>query len=406
MAIETMASADGARPRHWRSWPRSTSERLAELMKACREIEVNVLAVEASSLATWRAWAGPGVQARLVCAGIQAALLAGRDDKLLFCRTIEVPIQVPELQDTIARAASVLACEAFPSITVRGSTRRPPASSRKTWASSSPLRRSRCRMRPQSDWPRRARSWPISPRPKSACCARSATSARWASRWPRLRGAGAGRRRPGEPEDRHLETQKKGLKARREIVRPTRQPSTRSAPARPRPGERVRSSCRRDPATACPRCSALIAASAGDGDLARDGQGARPGVDAPKTDDAQGARSGAGQLESASAAWPAAASGAPFAEKLLAPGPSRTSASRPASACCSATASKANASASTHRRRPLMKPPARIAIMAVALVIASAGTLYPIRARCARRRPRSGCSRPTWAATRVSTKSS
>jgi hypothetical protein len=95
-------------------------ERLAELMKACREIEINVMAVEAAALATWRAWTGEGVHVRLVCSGSQAALLAGQDAKLLFCRTIEMPIQVHELQATIARAASVLACEAFPTITVAG----------------------------------------------------------------------------------------------------------------------------------------------------------------------------------------------------------------------------------------------------------------------------------------------
>lgn len=120
MAIETMPAAEGAAPSALAIMAAVNKERLAELMKACREIEVNVLAVEAAALATWRAWAGQGVQVRLVCSGTQAALLAGHDSKLLFCRTIEVPIQAPELQATIARAASVLACEAFPSITVTG----------------------------------------------------------------------------------------------------------------------------------------------------------------------------------------------------------------------------------------------------------------------------------------------
>jgi len=120
MATETMPVSDGAMPSALAIMAAINKDRLAEVMKACHEIEVNVLAVEAAALATWRAWSGTGVQCRLVCSGSQAALLAGQDDKLLFCRTIEVPIHASELQATIARAAAVLACEAFPSITVTG----------------------------------------------------------------------------------------------------------------------------------------------------------------------------------------------------------------------------------------------------------------------------------------------
>jgi len=120
MATETMPVSDGAMPSALAIMAAINKDRLAEVMKACHEIEVNVMAVEAAALATWRAWSGTGVQARLVCSGSQAALLAGQDDKLLFCRTIEVPIHAPELQATIARAASVLACEGFASITATG----------------------------------------------------------------------------------------------------------------------------------------------------------------------------------------------------------------------------------------------------------------------------------------------
>ena len=120
MCIETLPAAEGTTPAPLAIMAAINKERLADVMKACHEIELNVLAVEAAALATWRAWPGQGVQVRLVCSGPQAALLAGHDGKLLFCRTIEVPIQAPELQATVARAASVLACEGFPAITATG----------------------------------------------------------------------------------------------------------------------------------------------------------------------------------------------------------------------------------------------------------------------------------------------
>jgi len=120
VAIESLPPAEGVTPSPLAIMAAINKERLADLMKACHEIELNVLAVEAAALATWRAWTGQGVHVRLVCSGPQAALLAGHDGKLLFCRTIEVPIQTPELQATVARAASVLACEAFSTITVTG----------------------------------------------------------------------------------------------------------------------------------------------------------------------------------------------------------------------------------------------------------------------------------------------
>lgn len=120
MAIETLPGSEGVTPSPLAIMAAINKERLAELMKACHEIELNVLAVEAAALATWRAWSGQGVHVRLVCSGPQAALLAGHDAKLLFCRTIEVPIQTPELQATVARAASVLSCEGFSTITVTG----------------------------------------------------------------------------------------------------------------------------------------------------------------------------------------------------------------------------------------------------------------------------------------------
>ncbi|HZL99871.1 MAG TPA: hypothetical protein VFD43_06430 [Planctomycetota bacterium] len=120
VAVETMPATEGASPPALAIMAALNKERLAEVMKACHEIEVNVLAVEAATLATWRAWSGQGVQVRLVCSSTQAVLLAGQDSKLLFCRAIEMPIQVAELQATLARVATVLSCEGFQQITVAG----------------------------------------------------------------------------------------------------------------------------------------------------------------------------------------------------------------------------------------------------------------------------------------------
>jgi len=120
LTVETMPAAEGATPQALAIMAALNKDRLAELMKACHEIELNVLAVESATLATWRAWTSAGVHLRLVCSATQAVLLAGQDSKLLFCRAIEMPIQVSELQATLARVAAVLGCEGFAEITVTG----------------------------------------------------------------------------------------------------------------------------------------------------------------------------------------------------------------------------------------------------------------------------------------------
>ncbi len=95
-------------------------ERLVEMMKACRESELNVQGVESAALAAWRAWSGEGLQVRLVRSGGHDLVLAGTDDKLQFCRIIDAPVAAPELRATIGRAASLLGAESFPALTVVG----------------------------------------------------------------------------------------------------------------------------------------------------------------------------------------------------------------------------------------------------------------------------------------------
>jgi hypothetical protein len=95
-------------------------ERLMELMQLCRDVELDVQAVEAAALAAWRAWAGTGLQVRLVRSGNHDLVLAGNDTKLLFCRIIDAPVPSPELRATVGRAASLLGTEGFPCLATAG----------------------------------------------------------------------------------------------------------------------------------------------------------------------------------------------------------------------------------------------------------------------------------------------
>jgi hypothetical protein len=95
-------------------------QRLADLMKACRESELNVVAVEAAALAAWRAWRGKGTQCRLVVSGRSAAVLAGLDETLQFCRILETPIQAEELQATLVRVSTLLGVEPITTLQAAG----------------------------------------------------------------------------------------------------------------------------------------------------------------------------------------------------------------------------------------------------------------------------------------------
>ncbi|MHC4844834.1 MAG: hypothetical protein ACYTCU_01595 [Planctomycetota bacterium] len=95
-------------------------ERLGEAMKACREIELEVKAVEAAALSAWRAWTSEGLNVRLVRSSGNDLVLAGNADKLLFCRIVEAPMSAPDLRATIGRAASLLGTEGFDLLTAVG----------------------------------------------------------------------------------------------------------------------------------------------------------------------------------------------------------------------------------------------------------------------------------------------
>jgi hypothetical protein len=95
-------------------------QRLTDLMKACREAEINILAVEAAALATWRASKASGFSCRLVVAGATAAVLAGHTETLQFCRIIEAPVQPHELQATLARVSTLLGREPITSVEASG----------------------------------------------------------------------------------------------------------------------------------------------------------------------------------------------------------------------------------------------------------------------------------------------
>lgn len=95
-------------------------ERLGELMKACRDAELVVQAVEAAAPASWRAWPSQGLEVRLVRSSGQDAILAGRDGKLLFCRIVDAPVEGSDLKATLSRAASLAGGEAFESLKACG----------------------------------------------------------------------------------------------------------------------------------------------------------------------------------------------------------------------------------------------------------------------------------------------
>jgi len=95
-------------------------ERIAQIMTACRELQLQVLAVEAAALAAWRAWSGAGLQVRLVRTATADIVQAGMDGKLLFCRIVDQPISSIELRATISRAASLLSTDGFDVLTCSG----------------------------------------------------------------------------------------------------------------------------------------------------------------------------------------------------------------------------------------------------------------------------------------------
>jgi len=120
VAVETMPSTDGGPGQSLAIMAAINRERLAELMKTCRECELDVQAVEAAALAAWRGWAGLGLQVRLVRSAGHDLVLAGIDAKLLFCRIVDAPIAPPELRATISRAAALLGTEAFTALAASG----------------------------------------------------------------------------------------------------------------------------------------------------------------------------------------------------------------------------------------------------------------------------------------------
>jgi hypothetical protein len=120
VAVETMPSTDGGPAQSLAIMAAVNRERLNELMKVCRECELDVAGVEAAALAAWRAWSGTGLQVRLVRSAGHDLVLAGMEGKLLFCRIVEAPIAAPELRATIVRAAALLGTEGFSSLLTSG----------------------------------------------------------------------------------------------------------------------------------------------------------------------------------------------------------------------------------------------------------------------------------------------
>ncbi len=94
--------------------------RISQVMTACRELQLQVHAVEAAALAAWRAWSADGLQVRLVRTDSADIVHAGIDGRLLFCRIVERPISHLELRATISRAASLLSTDAFSVLTCSG----------------------------------------------------------------------------------------------------------------------------------------------------------------------------------------------------------------------------------------------------------------------------------------------
>jgi len=119
VAVETMGG-DAAGGQALAIMAAMNKERLVEMMKACRESELNVQGVESAALAAWRAWPGKGLQVRLVRSAGHDMVLAGNDEKLLFCRIVDAPVLPAELRATIGRAASLLGTESFSHVTIAG----------------------------------------------------------------------------------------------------------------------------------------------------------------------------------------------------------------------------------------------------------------------------------------------
>ncbi len=120
VAVESMPSSDGGPGQALAIMAAVNRERLAELMKACRDVELDVQAVEAAALAAWRAWTGTGLQVRLVRTAGHDLVLAGVGDKLLFCRIVDAPVAPTELRATISRAAALLGAESFEALYASG----------------------------------------------------------------------------------------------------------------------------------------------------------------------------------------------------------------------------------------------------------------------------------------------
>ncbi len=95
-------------------------ERLEQLMQVCRELEMDVETVECSALAVWRAWSGEGLQMRLVRSGNRDMILAGRDERLMFCRIVDAPVSSPELKATLTRAVAAMGADSFEGVVTAG----------------------------------------------------------------------------------------------------------------------------------------------------------------------------------------------------------------------------------------------------------------------------------------------
>ena len=120
VAVDAPPGVEGATAQTLAIMAAMNKERLVEVMKACREIELDVTAVEAAALACWRAFQSEGLAVRLVRSAGHDIVLAGSGEKLLFCRIVESPVAIGELRATIGRAASLLGAEGFPQLVVAG----------------------------------------------------------------------------------------------------------------------------------------------------------------------------------------------------------------------------------------------------------------------------------------------
>jgi Tfp pilus assembly protein PilN len=120
VVVEGTAGSEGPGSQGFAIMAAVDKDRLAGVMKACREIELEVNAVEAAALASWRAWTSESLNVRLVRSSGHDIVLAGNGEKLLFCRIVEAPMSTPDLRATVGRAASLLGAEAFDSLAAVG----------------------------------------------------------------------------------------------------------------------------------------------------------------------------------------------------------------------------------------------------------------------------------------------